>query len=96
MHSLHDEIIREENIAKVELCHACTHLYAVGKVRILSPANKVFLSATLTITNINKRVCGMHCEFVIILSKLNLKGNLLLFDINLPRIQRWNKKILEM
>ena len=79
-----NEIIIEENIAKVELCHACTHLYAVGKVRILSPANKVFLSATLTITNINKRVCGMHCEFVIILSKLSLKGNLFLFDINLP------------
>jgi hypothetical protein len=32
-----------------------THLYAVGKVSFLSKANKIFLSATSTITNINKK-----------------------------------------
>jgi len=57
-----NEIIIEEKIPKVELCHACTHLCAVGEVAILSPANKVFLSTTSDITNINKRVCGMHCD----------------------------------
>lgn len=39
MHRLH-EIITEEKIAKVQLCHVCAHLYVVGQVSILSPANK--------------------------------------------------------
>jgi hypothetical protein len=60
-----NEIIIEEKIAKVKLCHARTHLYAVGEVGILSPANKVFLSATSAVTNINKRVCGMHCDNIV-------------------------------
>lgn len=61
-----NEIIIEEKIANVQLCHAYTHLYTVGKVSILSPANKVFLSATSTITNINKRMYGMHCDNIVL------------------------------
>jgi hypothetical protein len=74
----------EEKMAKVQLCHACTHLYTVGKVSTLSPANKVFLSGTSTITKILTK--GHVGCIAIKLSKLNLRGNLFLLSINLPKI----------